>query len=96
MIKSLIKAQSFKGLNFLLLLLFSCYIMSLFVTPWTAAHQALLSSAMSWSSFKCMAIESVMLPSHIILGHPLLLLSVIPSIRALEKRVKGKEMMSLA
>ena len=32
----------------------------LFVTPWTAAHQASLSITISWSLFKLMSIESVM------------------------------------
>ena len=32
-----------------------------FVNPWTAAHQAPLSSTISWSLLKFMAIESVML-----------------------------------
>ena len=54
----------------------------LFVTPWTAARQASLSITNSQSLFKLMSIESVM-PSNnlIILCHPLLLLSIIPSIR---------------
>ena len=30
----------------------------LFVTPWTAAHQASLSSTISWSLLKFMSIES--------------------------------------
>ena len=45
----------------------------LFVTPWTAAHQASLSITISWSSLKLMSIESVMPPNHLILCHPLLL-----------------------
>ena len=54
----------------------------LFVTPWTAAHQASLSITNSWSLFKLMSIESVMPSNHLILCHPLLLLSLIfPSIR---------------
>ena len=44
------------------------------VTLWTAAHQASLSIANSWSLFKLMSIESVMPSSHLILCHPLLLL----------------------
>ena len=52
-----------------------------FVTPWTAAHQASLSITNSQSLLKFMSIESVM-PSNLILCHPLLLLlSIIPSIR---------------
>ena len=54
----------------------------LFVIPWTAAHQASLSIANSWSLLKLMSIESVMPSNHLILCHPLLLLpSVFPSIR---------------
>ena len=46
----------------------------LFVTPWTAAHQASLSITNSRSSLKLMSIESVKPSSHLILCHPLLLL----------------------
>ena len=54
----------------------------LFVTPWTAAHQASLSFIVSKSLLKFMSTESVMLSKHLILCHPLLLLpSVLPSIR---------------
>ena len=54
----------------------------LFVTPWTAAHQASLCITNSWSSLKLTSIESVMPSSHLILCHPLLLLPLItPSIR---------------
>ena len=54
----------------------------LFVTPWTIAHQASLSSTVSQSLLKFMSIESVMLSNHLILCHPLLLLlSIFPSIR---------------
>ena len=55
----------------------------LFVTPWTAAHQASLSIANSWSLLKLMSIESVMPSNHFIPCRPLLLLpSNFPSIRA--------------
>ena len=50
----------------------------LFATPWIAAHQASLSITNSRSSLKLMSIESVMPSSHLILCHPLLLLSPIP------------------
>ena len=51
-------------------------------TPWTAAQQATLSSTISRSLFKFMSNESVMLSSHLILCHPLLLLpSIFPSSR---------------
>ena len=63
-----------------------CYVQSLsfvrfFVTPWTAAHQAPLSSTFSQSLLKYMSIESVMLSNHLILCLPLLLSSIFPSIR---------------
>ena len=52
----------------------------LFVTPWTAAHQASLSFTVSCSLLKFMFIESVMLSNHLILCCPLvLLLSIFPS-----------------
>ena len=51
----------------------------LFVTPWTAAHQASMSITNSGSLFNLMFIESVLPPNHLILCHPLLLLpSVFP------------------
>ena len=54
----------------------------LFVTPWTAAHQASLSITNSWSLPKPMSIESVMPSKHLIFCCPLLLLpSIFPSIR---------------
>ena len=56
--------------------------MSDFVTPWTAALQASLSIANSWSLLKLMSIESVMPFNCVILCHPLLLLpSIFSSIR---------------
>ena len=54
----------------------------LFVTPWTAAHQASLSITNSWSLLKLTFIKSVMPSNHLILCRPLLLLPLIyPSIR---------------
>ena len=54
----------------------------LFVTPWTAAHQASLSFTISQSLLKLMSVESVMPPNHPVLRHPLLLLpAILPSIR---------------
>ena len=54
----------------------------LFVTPWTAAHQASLSITNSRNPPKLMSTESVMPSNHLILCHPLLLLpSLFPSIR---------------
>ena len=42
----------------------------LFVTPWTAASQASLSSTISLSLLKLMCIELVMPSNHLILYHP--------------------------
>ena len=54
----------------------------LFVTPWTAAHQASLSITNSRSLLKLMSIESVMPSNHLIFCCPLLFLpSIFPSIR---------------
>ena len=54
----------------------------LFVTPWTAAHQASLSITNSWNLLKLMSINSVMPFNRLILCYPLLLLlSIFPSIR---------------
>ena len=56
----------------------------LFVTPWTAAHQASLSTNFR-SLPKLMFIESVMPSNHLILCHPLLLPpSIFPSIRVFQ------------
>ena len=49
----------------------------LFVTPWTAAHQASLSVISSWSLLKFRSIESVMPSNHLILCHPLFLLPLV-------------------
>ena len=52
------------------------------MTPWTATHQASLSTANSQSLFKLMSIELVMPSKHLILCRPLLLPpSIFPSIR---------------
>ena len=54
----------------------------IFATPWPAAHQASMSITVSWSLFRLMSIELVMLSSYLILCHPLLLLpSIFLSIR---------------
>ena len=54
----------------------------LFVTPWTTARQASLSITNFWSPPKPMSTVSVMPSNHLILCHPLLLLtSIFPSIR---------------
>ena len=56
----------------------------LYATPWNAVGQASLFFTISWSLFKLMSIELVMLSNHLVLCHPLLLLpSVFPSIRVL-------------
>ena len=52
------------------------------MNPWTAACQASLSIANTWSLLKLMFIELVMPSNHVILCCPLLLLpSIFPSIR---------------
>ena len=57
----------------------SCF--RLFVTPWTAAHQASLSITNSWSLLKLMSIKLVMPSNHLIHCRPLLLPpSIFPSI----------------
>ena len=54
----------------------------LFVTPWTAAHQASLSITNSQSLLKLMFIALVMPSNHLVLCHPFLLpSSIFPSIR---------------
>ena len=53
----------------------------LFVTPWTAAHQAPLSFTISWSLLRLMSIESMMPSNYLIFCRPLLLQpSIFPSI----------------
>ena len=52
--------------------------LSLFATPWTAAHQATLSITKFRTSPKLMSIELVRPSSHFILSRPLLLLPPIP------------------
>ena len=57
-----------------------------FATPWTAAHLASLSFAISQSLLKLISIELVMPSNHLILCCPLLLLpSVFPNIRVFSK-----------
>ena len=49
---------------------------------WTAAHQAPLSSTISRIFLKLMSIEMVIVSTHLIVCHPLLLLpSILPNIR---------------
>ena len=52
----------------------------LLATPWTAARQASLSIAYSWSLLKLISIESMIPSNHLILCCPLLLPSIFPSI----------------
>ena len=69
------------------MLIFQCFLLfssvqllssvRFFVTAWTAAHQASLSITNSQSLLKLMSIKSVMPSNHLILCHPLLLLSSI-------------------
>ena len=56
----------------------SLSLVRLFATPWTAVRQASLSITNSRSSLTLTFIDSVMPSSHLILGHPLLLLPPIP------------------
>ena len=56
-------------------LMFSCQVMCDSVTPWTAAHHVSLSSTVFQGLLRFTSIESVMPSNHLILCHPLLLLS---------------------
>ena len=53
----------------------------LFAIPWTAAFQAFLSITNSQSLLKCMFFKSVMPSNNLTFCHPLLLLSIFPSIK---------------
>ena len=87
-IRSVIRQSLFQGPSFkkktsavtvgLIVVVQSLSHVRLFVTPWTTAHQDLLSSTISWSLLKFMSIESVMLSNHLIL-----LPLIFPSIRVL-------------
>ena len=73
----------------------------LFATSWTAACQTFLSITNSRSLLKLMSIESVMLSNHLILCHPLhLLTSIFPSIRVSSNesvlRIRGPEYWSFS
>ena len=60
----------------------------LFETPWTASCNPSLSFTISQSLLTFMSIESTMLSNHLILCHPLYLLSYIfPSIRVLSNEL---------
>ena len=54
--------------------------------PWTAVRQASLSFTISQSLLKSMSIESVMPSNHLTLYHPLLLPSILPSIRVVSSK----------
>ena len=70
------------NLHIQLLLLFSYFVVSDSVSPWTAARQSSLTFTISWSVLKLMSTESVMPSSHLILCFPfLLLLSTFPRLR---------------
>ena len=59
----------------------------LFVTPWTAAHQASPSFTISRSLLELLSIELVMPSNHLILCCPFLLLpSILPIIRVFSKQ----------
>ena len=62
-----------QGHNFFVCSVQSLSCVWLFVTPWTAAHQASRSISNSQSLLKLMCIESVMPSNHLILCHPFLL-----------------------
>ena len=64
--------------------LLSC--VGLFVTPWTVARQASLSITNSWSLLILMSIKLVMPSNHLILFHPLLLPSILPSINVFSSK----------
>ena len=53
----------------------------LFATPWTEACQPSLSITNSWSLLKLMSIKLVIQSNHLILCHPLLLPSILSSIK---------------
>ena len=53
----------------------------LFATPWAKVRQASMSFTLSLSLFKLTSIKSVMPSNHLILCRPLLLPSILPSIR---------------
>ena len=70
--------------------LFCCSVakLCLTVTPWTAVHQASLSSPITRSLLKFMSVDLVMLSNHLILCYFLLLLSsVFPSIRVFSNKL---------
>ena len=61
----------------------------LFVSPWTAAHQASMTFSISWSLLKLMSIESMMPSNHLILCR---LLPLLPSIFFISIRILSNEL----
>ena len=57
------------------------------MTSWTTAHQDSLFFTISQSLLRLISIELVMLSNHRILCHPLLLFSILPSIRVFSNEV---------
>ena len=57
-------ACSFDDINFAVIVVQSLSHVQLFMSPWTAAHQAPLSSTFYWTLLKLMSIELVMLSNH--------------------------------
>ena len=82
MLKALGKKEDYHGKTFLIISQFnsvhSFIRVRLFVTPWTAEHQASKSITNSRSTPKLMSMELVMPSSRLILCHPLFLLPPIP------------------
>ena len=78
------------SLNQCLAYRYCCSVLScvrLSASLWTAAHQAPLSSTISWSLLQFMSVESVMPSNHLILCRPLLLLPLIfPSIKVFSNK----------
>ena len=73
---------SFDFSKYVILVIQSLSRVQLFATPWTVAHQAPLSYIISRSLFKFTFIELMMLSSHLMLCHLILLLpSIFLSIR---------------
>ena len=70
---ALLQRYCAEGLLFLPVVVQRLSPIRLFVTLWTAAHQAFLSFTISCSLLKFMSTESMMLSNHLILCHPLLL-----------------------
>ena len=61
---------------------FSCSVsVWLFETPWTKAQQGSLSITNSWSLLKLTSIESMMPSNHLVICHPVLLPSILSSVR---------------